>query len=67
MLRRRLYIGTNLTSSCSMSCINVVFSHGDLLSVCGEQLIVSATALLFESFHGLPLAKMTSNDVPLSS
>lgn len=32
----RFYVGTSLTSSCSMSCIGAVFSNGVLLSVCGE-------------------------------
>ena len=32
---------TNSTSLCSMSCVGGVFSSGTLLSVCGEQPVVS--------------------------
>ena len=48
----RFYIGTSLTSPCSMSCVSAVFGNGALLSVCGEQPIVLTG--LFGDFHGTP-------------
>lgn len=36
----RFSVGTRFISPCSMNCIDVVFSNGGLLSVCGEKPIV---------------------------
>lgn len=51
----RFYVGKIPTSSCSLSCVGDLFTNGALLSVCGEQPIVMATAwvvceFLWESF-----------------
>ena len=57
MLGHRYSAGTSMTSPCSRSCIGVVFSNGDVLSVYGERSIVLVKAWGFVwGFPSDPLA-----------
>lgn len=54
-----IYVGSILTSLCSLGCMGVVFSNG-ILHQCAEQLIILATAWVAWRFLWEPL---TSNSI----
>lgn len=51
-----LYIGSSLTSPCSLSSVDVVFIYGDLLSLFGKQPTFLSTAKVFRRAQGTPMA-----------